>query len=284
MYNTRYHIASLVAVFLSLALGLVLGGLVVRSGAVSKQQASLVKGLRSEFASLRDQNKSLTDSNAELSEFAAAMTESWTAGRLDGSTVVVYVVAGRSDGLNAVSDAITRAGGSPATVTLAKPDFGLRNAQLRSEVASLVGGGDAKDADKVASALAREWTTEGQERPLTGLLVDKGVLTIKGLGASKVATGLVDIAVRGAAADSTGLGLVRAFVDLKLPGVGAQTQEAKSGLAASVAEAGGSGFDTLGTDVGRYSLVALLTGAQPGLYGLAPDAQASFPPAPAVAR
>jgi hypothetical protein len=280
MYNTRYHIASLVAVFLSLALGLVLGGLVVRSGAAGKQQASLVKGLRTEFASLRDQNKALTQSNAELSDYATAMTDSWTTGRLDGRTVVVYVVAGRNDGLNAVTDAIERAGGSAATITLAKPEFGLRSDALRSQVTSLVGDGDAKDTDKVASALAREWTTEGQERPLTTLLVDQGVLTIKGLGASKVATGLVDIAVRGAGADVTGLALTRAFVDLKLPVVGAQTGTATTGLAASVAEAGGSGFDTLGTDIGRYSLIALLSGAQSGLYGLAPDAQASFPPVP----
>ena len=38
MYNIRYHIASLVAVFLALALGLVLGGLVVRQGGFDKQQ------------------------------------------------------------------------------------------------------------------------------------------------------------------------------------------------------------------------------------------------------
>ena len=43
MYNIRYHIASLVAVFLALALGLVLGGLVVQQGTFSKQQKALVE-------------------------------------------------------------------------------------------------------------------------------------------------------------------------------------------------------------------------------------------------
>ena len=48
MYNVRYHIASLVSVFLALALGLVLGGLIVDKTPATSQ-SSLVTGLKQEF-------------------------------------------------------------------------------------------------------------------------------------------------------------------------------------------------------------------------------------------
>ena len=55
MYNVRYHIASLVSVFLALALGLVLGGLIVDKTPTTSQ-SSLVTGLKQEFETLRADN------------------------------------------------------------------------------------------------------------------------------------------------------------------------------------------------------------------------------------
>ena len=62
MYNLRYHIASLVAVFLALAIGIVLGGLVVRQGVFDTQQRALVSSLQSEFNSIKKQNTALKSS------------------------------------------------------------------------------------------------------------------------------------------------------------------------------------------------------------------------------
>ena len=55
MYNIRYHIASLASVFLALALGLVLGGLIVDK-TPSSAQSVLVTGLKQEFEILRVDN------------------------------------------------------------------------------------------------------------------------------------------------------------------------------------------------------------------------------------
>ena len=72
MYNIRYHIASLVAVFLALALGLVLGGLVVRQGGFDQQQSAIVSGLQKDFTKLKRQNTTLKSDLAFEKAYADA--------------------------------------------------------------------------------------------------------------------------------------------------------------------------------------------------------------------
>ncbi len=57
MFDMRYHIASLVAVFLALTVGIVLGTAIVNRGVLVRQQNALVGSLRTEFASLRDRGQ-----------------------------------------------------------------------------------------------------------------------------------------------------------------------------------------------------------------------------------
>ena len=59
MYNLRYHIASLVAVFLALAIGLILGTVVGERGTLDKQQTTLVTSLQKDFTLLRTENADL---------------------------------------------------------------------------------------------------------------------------------------------------------------------------------------------------------------------------------
>ncbi|TLM98699.1 MAG: hypothetical protein FDZ75_01770 [Actinobacteria bacterium] len=277
MYNARYHIASLVAVFLALSLGLVLGGLVVRTGTVGRQQAALVEGLRKEFSDLRTENDDLKSNNELLGSYSKAMTDSWSAERLSGKTYVVLASTGRTDGLKAVRAAIGVAGGKAAVVTILKPGLGLDDGAVRSQVASYAGGDGAGIEDRISAALVREWSTPAGARPVTSALTSAGVLTIDGLDASVAASGIVDIAATDGDADPEGVALVKSAAALSLPGIGAELLGKASGVAAACAQAGGSGFDTLGTDVGRYTLIALLSGSEPGLYGVSDDATAAFP-------
>ena len=125
MYNIRYHIASLVAVFLALALGLVLGGLVVRQGGFDKQQSAIVSGLQKEFASLKKQNTKLQSDLSFEKGFSTQMTTAWIAGRLGGRSVLVITTAKKGAAGDAAIEAIKAAGGNPAVVTMVKPEFGL---------------------------------------------------------------------------------------------------------------------------------------------------------------
>jgi len=279
MYNLRYHIASLVGVFLALALGLVLGGLVVQRGTVDRQQGALVAGLRAEFATLRSDNRELTQQNEILSAFSADMTSAWVAGRLADKNVVLLTTAGRGDGLQAATEAVRSAGGTPIVVTASDVDFDLADDDVRSAVAS----GSEFSADLVASvatSLAAEWTEPMQERPLTSGLAEAGALSIDGLEPGTGVYAIVDVASIVRKTDAAPLAIASAFQRAGAQAVVAQTPASKSTAVVSAAERELPAFDTLGTEVGRYTLVALITGAEPGFYGTHQGAVAPFPPLP----
>jgi hypothetical protein len=91
---------------------------------------------------------------------------------------------------------------------------------------------------------------------------------------------LVNVAVGAGEPEAAGLELARAFAARDTVAVGGESDTVKSGLAEASWSREVPAFDTLGTDVGRYTLVALLTGAKPGLYGTTESASAAYPEIP----
>lgn len=279
MYNLRYHIASLAAVFLALAMGLVLGGLAVGRGALDNQQQSLVEGLRKEFSALRTQNADLSAANEMLSEFARQSNDAWARGRLQGKSMMILAGSGRTDGVQAAQRDLEDAGATVVTVTLIKPGFGLDDAAVRARVESLTG--TRQDlAASVAASLAAEWRAGIDGRPLTDLLLAEGVISASGIDDGVTVFGVLDLASIDGEHDPSALAVARAFADAGGTAVGAQTTNAGTGVAAAAADAGLSAFDTLGTQVGRFTLVALFSGGEPGYYGYAAGTKAPFPPIP----
>lgn len=277
MYNLRYHIASLLGVFLALALGLILGGLVVERGGMQSQEDSLIEGLQREFSALRRENVDLTEQNALMTAFSKDVVDNWAVGRLDGKTYVILAAAGRSDGLTVATEAIESAGGTVAVVTMTETRFGLDDRDVRSQVTSLAANPDDVEASVVAS-LAAEWSGTSEEWTMTDALSEAGVLSLKGLDERPVIAGVVDLAARANEPDEDGLSIAEAFAAAGGVSVAAQTTGAGNGVAAAGAERGLAAVDTLGTEVGRYTLIALLSGAKSGYYGLAEQAVSGYPP------
>lgn len=276
MYNLRYHITSLVSVFLALALGLVLGGLIVEQGTFERQQGALVEGLQQEFADLREANRELSTENTQLDALSADFIDAWGAERLEGRVIGVVTNAGREDGLTATREAIEQAGGEVVVITLLVPSFGLDDPDLGAEVASLAPDPERAESSIAASVVA-EWAAPAEERPLTEALSEAGVLSVDGLAPDGQLSGLVDIAAPEGEADGAGLTLAEEMDDLGVRAIGAQTPAVDTGVALAAAGRGLSALDTISTTVGRYSLVALLSGAEPGFYGTAESAVALFP-------
>jgi Copper transport outer membrane protein, MctB len=281
MFNLRYHIASLVAVFLALAIGLVLGGLVVRQGGFDRQQRALVSSLQSEYNKLKADNTSLKSSLSLESAYAKQMTDAWVAGRLAGSTVVVLTSGSPNEGADQVVGAVKSAGGSAAIVTIEKPNFALDESVVASSVAVALGTPDAKPTSAVvAKQLVDEWSGKSQSRALTNALVSAHVLKVTGLGPSAVATSAVDVATVDRDPDPTGLDVAAAYAAVGLYALGAETADSQSGVAAAAAARRLSAFDTLGTDAGRYTLVSLLTGGQQGYFSSTAHGVSAFPNVP----
>jgi len=279
MYNLRYHIASLVAVFLALALGLVLGGLVVQQGSFSSQQRSIVSGLQRDFKRLTGQNASLRSDLQFERGFATQMTDEWVAGRLDGRSVVVLTSGTKGEGAEAAASAISDAGGNPVVITMVNREFGLGNAAIAADMKSVVPS--ATDLrSSIASGLATEWTTSDQPRPITDALVKAKAITVSGLHASTVATEVVTIAAFAKKPDVVALGVARAYADAGYFAAGAETPSSDTGVAAAAVARKLSAFDTLGTQAGRFTLVALFTGGEQGYFGRAQGVDKPYPAVP----
>lgn len=275
MYNLRYHVVSLMAVFLALAVGLVLGGLAVGGGMLDEQQDALVSGLQDEFTTLRDENRSLSEDNKALTAFSKDVIEAWSAERLVGHTVVVLTAEGMDDSVTSVRDAVEQAGGAVAVVTMLEPEFGLAEAQSGSIAASFSAGAD-DPVSSVAAQLAHEWSMQGTARPLTAELVDAGAIKVESLPAEPGKVCLVSVAGDEGRADQSGVALLKAFSVIG-PTLGAEMHGTDTGVAAAASKAGAAGMDTLGTPVGDYTVVAVLSGSHTGYFGSALTAKDLYP-------
>jgi hypothetical protein len=86
--SLRYHIVSLVAVFLALALGIVVGSTVLREGTVSVLKATSEQ-VRQNNESYREENLGLKQEQARLQDFAATVLPDLVRGRLKDRHVVL---------------------------------------------------------------------------------------------------------------------------------------------------------------------------------------------------
>ncbi len=119
MIDFRYHVVSLVAVFLALATGIVIGGFSLR-GTVADQLNGQVVQLRTEKSNLQSQ---LNQSGAVLRKHDDAITEltpTTLAGQLSGETVAIVALPGADgDLVKSVGNTVRTAGGTVvATVDL----------------------------------------------------------------------------------------------------------------------------------------------------------------------
>ncbi len=121
MVDFRYHIVSIVAVFLALAVGIVLGAGPLKDASDQGLRDS-VRSVRDENNTLRDQ---LTDSRAQTGvgdQFAAQVGSTLVAGRLPDAPVVLVVLPGADNELTDQVSDLLEASGASITGTLSVRD------------------------------------------------------------------------------------------------------------------------------------------------------------------
>lgn len=280
MYNLRYHIASLVAVFLALALGLVLGGIVVERGTLDAQRKALVDSLQKDFRRLSAQNRDLRLQVDAESRFADAAATVAVKDRLKGRTVVVVANSGRSDAAQDARKAVESAGGKVAVVLVDRISLGLDEEEVRRSLASVVPTGTEATSASVATSLAAEWAGAEGGRPLTDALVKARVLRLDSFGADASPDAMIIVASADGKPDDVLLSIGQSFKKLGRPTVGAETLNQRTGVAAASADLGLGAVNDLDLAVGMWSTVELVAGGTPAFYGLGSEVDAAFPPLP----
>jgi hypothetical protein len=133
----RYHIVSIVSVFLALAVGVALGGGPLK-GEVDNTLVEQVEADRRAKADLRAQINALGASNAFSDDFARDVAPDLLGGRLEDRTVTLLVLPGAEEAtVTSLTELVDQAGGSVGgTVRVGEGLLDVGNKQLVDELGS----------------------------------------------------------------------------------------------------------------------------------------------------
>ena len=281
MFDFRYHVASLAAVFLALIIGILVGVAISDPGLADR---ALLDRRELEIADL---NKQLESASEGLKQQAAAVQfveEAYDAvmeERLADREIAVVFVGSVDDGLNSeVETALADAGGEVLrlrALTVPIREEALQ-ASLRANaaLAGYVGGDHVSDLGR---DLGRE-LVEGGETPLWDVLGDELLEERRGQSQQE-ANAVVVIRSAGPQNASTARFLRGFYAGLRgsVPVVGVETSTAERSAVPVYRRADFSSVDSIDTRVGKVALAVLLAGGAPGHYGLKEEtADAPFPP------
>jgi hypothetical protein len=165
----RYHIVSIVSVFLALAIGVALGGGPLNRE-VDNTLADQVQADRRAKAALRADIEALRITNTFSDDFADAVAPGLVGGTLDGRVVTIAVLPSASqEEVSALGDMVTTAGGSVGgTVRVGEGMLDVQNKQLVDELGSQLLEGasdvnvpaDASGYETVGALMARAIATD----------------------------------------------------------------------------------------------------------------------------
>jgi len=284
MYNLRYHLASLVAVFLALTVGLVLGSVVAERGTLESQSSTLVEDLQKQFDQIQKENADMRTGLERDRSFAADVIPMLTADALSGKTVAILVNAGRTSGLNATIAAIKQAGGTPLILTFENPELGL-DSEIPPEVPALLGGQFTGQTtaparrpfiNAVADAIAEELRTAG-ERPVLSAFEKSGALAISDETIIARVDAVVVMSAFDDEPDAFALAVAKGLDQRDAIAVGVEAAALSTGVALSAVDEGFSAVDDVESSQGSLSLVWVLSGRASGYFGIGSGAEAVYP-------
>ena len=279
MFDFRYHVASLAAVFLALVIGILVGVGISGRGFVDKSERNKLEAridrLQARVDELSRENDSLRN---EQQAGRAFMTDAYPvlmSGRLTGKRVAVIVVG--APGSSAASNSFRALDDAGAA--------GSRYRALKLPVAAgavkraLVGYDGSPQLGDLGRTLAQEWVSGGRT-PVSDALTPVLVEEQRGTSA-KPADGVVVVQTeppRGTATKRFLDGLYGGLGSAGIPVVAVE----ESGLLVSTvpqfdAFAGFSTVDDVDTPSGRLALALVLAGAAEGNYGVKQTASAPLP-------
>jgi hypothetical protein len=202
MISFRFHIVSITAVFLAIAIGVLVGTTYV-DRAVVENLENRIDTVSGNLDERRAQIAALEGELDELRRYAAASAEFAVTDRLLDVPVLFLAVRGVGEGpAEELATLLRRAGARTPGVVWLEPGWSLDDEESRSRLAAVLGAG----APRTAAALAAEVfaalaaalvAPDGPEAPpadpaVLQALLDSGFISVDDLGDPSV--GLVDLA------------------------------------------------------------------------------------------
>jgi hypothetical protein len=176
--NFRYHLASLIAVFLALGLGIVAGSTFVSPETVRALNNSL-RRIDNSNKDLQTQNDALAQTNRDLLRYAEASRNLLVQGKLAGKPVVLvsFDTTPGSETSQMATTLVAAGARLQGTLTLSS-NLALADDASRGQAATVVGGG-LSGTEALQAALARQVSDAlaGKTPGVLQRLIDAGLAT-----------------------------------------------------------------------------------------------------------
>jgi copper transport outer membrane protein MctB len=281
MFDLRYHVASLAAVFVALLIGILVG--VAMSGKVDDAEKrslqSDVNRLEAQLDAAGERRATATREQKAFRVFVKNAYPALIADRLRGKRIAIVFVGPVDAGLRRnIERAVDDAGsGAPIRIRALKvPIDGTKiEGRLDGDLAQYRTAG----LDDLGGELARE-LVDGGDTPawdaLTPLIVEEKAGSFR-----RPVDGVVVVRTVKAQGGETSLflkGFYSSLADIDVPTVGVENSGVSESAVGVWSDAGLSTVDDIETHAGRLALALLLSGSSIGNYGLKPTADDGIVP------
>jgi hypothetical protein len=266
MFDLRYHVASLAAVFLALVIGILVGvGISGRGALNERERLSLENDIRDLRAQTEDQRRRI-DELEGAAAYEQATEEAVLEDRLSERRVALVFV-GSVDGAvrTAVEQMLDDAGGSMTRVRALRVPIDF----VEVEDALVGVPGAPSRPEDIGRALAQEFL-DGGETPLWDELASNLVEERDGgmtIPVDAVVVARSTEAQRGPTARFLG-GFYSGLASGGRPAVAVETSDADESALPVLVRYGFSSVNNVETPTGRVSLAVLLAGDDAGHYGI----------------
>lgn len=290
MFDLRYHVVSLAAVFLALVLGVLLGVGISETGRVDDVERDSyevrIRNLESELQAAAEQDvageRQRKAADTIIGETYPLLMED----RLK-DTRVVTVFVGSTDGNNAIRAGVRRMladAGATGPFRFRELEVPVDPDALQSELAGhseLARFSRPENFDELGAELARELTAGG-DTPLWDALAPLLVGEEAGIGTQAPDAIVVARTAEPQQAETAALlaGFYGRLAEGSVPAVGVETTKADPSAVGVYERLGLASVDAIDTDVGRLAAALVLNGAAGGNYGVKASADDGILPTP----
>jgi len=284
----RYHISSIIAVFLALGLGIFVGSTLDGEHVLVREQQQMIIQLEQEFRGLREQVRS-TRQEADYyrewvgryQQFVQSIFPRLVDGKLSGKRIAVVRTVMAGD-VGDVVGALKLAGASVESVTLLTGPLNLPDQAVMADLAGLLGWTGPVNPGQLAAQLGSilaEVVHSADARPVVDLLIDVGLIKVSGrYGVPLDAVVLVG----GSSIERENyfrlldLPMIRRFREAGIEVIGSEFSTSPCSYIKYYQAHQLSTIDNIETILGQTALVLALTGQQ-GHFGIKNTAQSILP-------
>jgi Copper transport outer membrane protein, MctB len=274
VFDLRYHVASLAAVFLALIIGILVGAGLAASTDVEGSERRV---LEQRIADLQQVNEDLSAENDLLERQREAVDEyvnetygTVMNGRLRGMRVAVLFIGQPDDALDDVEQTLEDAS-APGLIELEAIELPVDPQEVENALEPQFTG---LSLEEVGRRLGEE-LIEGGETPFWDALIP--VLVQDHRGTSTAEADAVVVSHTAVARDAPTRqfvdGIYAGLAEGSVPVVGVERTDVRSSRIAVYKVNGLSSVDSVDTNVGKVALAGVLAGGAEGHYGLKPTAE-----------